>query len=1610
MKSHRSSTRNLRLHFISAITVFLGLLLLAQTTRAGFSWTGDVLPDDPNTWTIKTHGCIGCTAEGTVTVDGGSHLLSDQSHIGDTAEGTGQVTIDGEGTEWTCDDKLYIGYYGNGTLAITGGALVGADRDSYIGCYTGSTGDVTVDGVGSMWNSNYNIIVGDEGDGMLTITGGGAVSNYSCYIGDNAGSTGQVTVDGAGSTWTNSSYLIVGDNGSGTLTITNGGAVLSSVGGLYGNTSHATVDGVGSTWTNGGTLGIGDSYNVSILDITGGGSVSSAGGSIGGNGNLYISRVTVDGVGSTWTMEDPVWNAYLYVNGKLEITNGGTVSNKYCVIGYESYYDTGEVVVDGVGSTWTTSERLTISDGATLEIAGGGAVSCGRGVIEGQVTIDGIDSMWTIFDSPSQYNNGELYVAGKLTISDGGTVSCDSGFIDYTWTGHALVDGAGSTWNCGDSLTVGYLGGGTLAITGGGAVKSDAYSYIGISSNSTGQATVDGIGSIWDSTVDLYVGLAGAGTLDISIGGLVSVGGTLFVDFDADGDSFINMSTGGMLALSGDVDGSIAEFLGIVSGTDAIRYWDYSISDWADISGATYGDDYMLEYLTTGDLAGYTVLTVGTAGDFDGDTDADGADFLAWQRGESTNPLSSSDLLAWQVNFGSPSGTPTSHTVPEPGTLTLLSLAVLGCLHRRGRGWNRGPIQQPRHAYMHFISASCVVLLITSMLPKAHADVIWIGDAYVYGSRPPTTYIGKTTDGTLTIDGDSRLSSDIAYIGYEADSTGRVIVDGGSADVRGAEWYADRLAVGYGGDGVLAIFVSRIGVSNDTQVAQQPGSSGEIHFIGGILETGGLLCGIDDLTGTGTINTSGLVSDVDLVIASQEDLEQTVTLNELPGQNVTINLYLDGHDNGSMGAGYAGTATTSISGGFGLGSLQGYIGYKAGSNGTVNVDGNGTWWYCEEDLYVGREGNGTMNITGGGGVWNSTSYDPHEGLSSSIGYAPGSTGQVTVDGAGSQWYIYGDLTIGREGSGTLNISNGGEVINEDGYTYISRRQGSSGAIRFDGGTLTTDGLIGSTDSITGTGTINTKGIVSDLDLVFDATHGTSQTISLVDPPTQNITLNIDVDATGPLGAGFNGEGSLTIADGVSVASGLMSYIGYNAGATGVATVEGLGTSWQCYELVVGPGGNGTVLIRDGGTVTNGIGVFGGRSEEPIDSPNPSSYFYGASGGSGNVVVDGDGSTWNVNSAFHMYRGSLTIQNGGTVTTGGTSYVGWDENVPENANAGTVLVDGVGSTWTHSSRSVSIGCGSRGTVTIQNGGTASLGYLNVGFAYSYITSPSHGSIIVRGQGSTLQSMSMLVGNGELAITDGGVVSSASASIARDSGSTGQATVDGIGSVWTNSDDLAIGPNGQGTLEITSGGLVSVGATLTIDKNADGDSFIYMATGGMLALASDEHGDDSLNDFLDLIVGTDAIRYWDTGLFDWSPITSATYGDDYTLEYLATGDLAGFTLLTVGMAGDFDGDYDVDGADLLAWQRGETPRHLGTSELSAWKDNFGFPFEGDFDFDGDVDGADFIAWQRNPAVGDLADWQAHFGGGSAAATAAVPEPAAASLMLLAAASLLLRRRGG
>lgn len=73
--------------------------------------------------------------------------------------------------------------------------------------------------------------------------------------------------------------------------------------------------------------------------------------------------------------------------------------------------------------------------------------------------------------------------------------------------------------------------------------------------------------------------------------------------------------------------------------------------------------------------------TDGIPGDFDGDDDVDGRDFLIWQRGGTSPPLDPALLAAWQANYGSGTGGLVAiAAVPEPATGLLLISGIVGMI------------------------------------------------------------------------------------------------------------------------------------------------------------------------------------------------------------------------------------------------------------------------------------------------------------------------------------------------------------------------------------------------------------------------------------------------------------------------------------------------------------------------------------------------------------------------------------------------------------------------------------------------------------------------------------------------------------------------------------------------------------------------------------------------------------------------------------------------------------------------------------------------------------------------------------------------------------------
>jgi T5SS/PEP-CTERM-associated repeat protein len=959
-----------------------------------------------------------------------------------------------------------------------------------------------------------------------------------------------------------------------------------------------------------------------------------------------------------------------------------------------------------------------------------------------------------------------------------------------------------STWDPSITAYVGIGGTGSVIADAGTSIASD-WGYLGYGPGSTGEVTINGAGSTWASG-KFSVGSYGNGRLNITDGGAVTNSGRA-----------VN-SIGRYFGSTGEVN---VDGAGSRWETDPPGYWccgryyEYR----SDLYVGYEGDGVL--NITDGGLVKNARGIIGLQYDSTGQVTVDGAG----------STFINSEIL--EVGF------------KGDGILNITDGGLVD------NGMSMIGIQYDS----------------TGQVTVDGAGSTFINSGWLY--------VGNSGEGTMNITGGGVASNTDANIGMIIDSTGQVTVDGA-----GSTWTnSGELNVGWQGNGTLTIANGgAVSVAEDTWVARESGSSGSIHFAGGTLTTGGFWGASDDLSGTGTINAHGIVSGGDLVFDSTHGLNQTFAMNKNAGQNITVNLDVDG--SAAMGAGYGGEGTMSVSDGVVVDSTRGYIGYKSGSTGQVTVDGAGSTWNsgvldvgrygdgklnvtgggavsssagvlavyesgigCESGstgeatvdgagstwnsglLDVGRYGNGKLNITGGGLVKSKGYRSGDIGYHSSIGRNSGSTGEVTVDGAGSCWGAYDTLNVGYYGDGTLNITDGGSV--RVGTTFVAREPGSSGSIHFDGGRLSTGGFLGGVDDLSGTGTINADGIVTDLDIVLG-----SGPIILNKNPGQNITINVG-DGGSVMGAGYAGSGTMGVFD-RSVNS-LEGYIGYKSGSTGEMTIDGDYSSWECPYLEIGHYGNGKLNVTGGAAI---------RGSSRFSSYRGRIYIGHGLGSPGELTIGQSGSEWS-------YSGELCVGNSGdgklNITDGGLFKSGTSRIGIYGPSTGEVTVDGVGSTW-ENIRLLDIGYMGKGTLNVTGGG------------------------VVKSYGNT-----------------GGVIGNSSSS-------TGEVTVEGTGSTWTNGLKLTVGRYGDGTLNITDSGLVSVVGQLLIDKDGDGDSFVNMATGGMLALRGE--ADESIGQFLGLVAGTDAIRYWDGA--SWAHISGATAGSDYTLEYLTGGELTGFTMLTVG----------------------------------------------------------------------------------------------------------------
>ncbi len=330
----------------------------------------------------------------------------------------------------------------------------------------------------------------------------------------------------------------------------------------------------------------------------------------------------------------------------------------------------------------------------------------------------------------------------------------------------------------------------------------------------------------------------------------------------------------------------------------------------------------------------------------------------------------------------------------------------------------------------------------------------------------------------------------------------------------------------------------------------------------------------------------------------------------------------------TLSVGHTGTASLAIENGGAVTSSSGnhiFVGNASGSNGTITVNGTNSTLESGNQLIVGYHGTGRLTISDGGNATADSSIY--------AGYLTDGVGTIVVTGSDSMLESGKHFFVGYSGSGSLTVSDGGTVSSASGYNIYA-------------GTYT-----GSTGTIT----------VTDIGSTLES--GNAVVI------------------------GNYGTGTLTISGGGYVGSTDDSiYVGYNAGSTGTITVTGSGSTLASGRNVyIGQSGTGTLVISDGGIVSDAYGEIGTVANSI-----------------GTVTVVGTGSRWTNSDILYVGRsgsGTMLVSSGGTVSSG-TSYIGAWSN-----STGDVTVTGLGSTL-ESGQNISVGNAGDGTLTVSDSGTVS----------------------------------------------------------------------------------------------------------------------------------------------------------------------------------------------------------------------------------------------------------------------------------------------------------------
>ena len=342
-------------------------------------------------------------------------------------------------SNWVSSVDGYIGNTSNGTMTVNGGYIV-SSQNGYVGYGSPfGTSVATISGAGSLWQNSAGVNVGYNGTGLVTVNGGASVTSTSCASAPELVWARSI-LTGAGSKWIGSGNVNVGaGSGQGTLNITNGGVL--TVTATDSNQRHRLYytfhyrflrhgnrrrPGLGLEQQRPGIeflfVGTDDGTNgtsFGLLNITNGGAVSAG-------------TTTTTIVGATQS----------YINFGA---NGGTLNSQTLIANAQALKGTGKINVNGI----VTDGNNILFDGAGTATHGLNqtfAMVNGSGTVSVNLNLSNTAANGTL--GAGDTGSGTLTITNGISVY---SASGNLGYAT-TGNGLAVVNGTGSKWSLATAL------------------------------------------------------------------------------------------------------------------------------------------------------------------------------------------------------------------------------------------------------------------------------------------------------------------------------------------------------------------------------------------------------------------------------------------------------------------------------------------------------------------------------------------------------------------------------------------------------------------------------------------------------------------------------------------------------------------------------------------------------------------------------------------------------------------------------------------------------------------------------------------------------------------------------------------------------------------------------------------------------------------------------------------------------------------------------------------------------------------------------------------------------------------------------------------------------